>query len=123
MAIASTVIVLDPADPADLVAAARQVVGDPPVWHLHECGDMHMIQAEGGQGARAQAAVHFPARGGAYREGDNPAGYAMVTFTSTGFADLRVLHTGLLDELGALLTAHGLRWAWRYEDDPWQAGK
>jgi hypothetical protein len=120
VAIATTVIVRDPVDPADLFASARQVVGNPARWNEHSDGVMRWIQAVGGQGAAAQVAVHFPAAGGPWHEEDHPEGYAMVTFTNSGFAGQRARHRRLVEELGMLLAADGLTWVWRYEDGPWQ---
>jgi len=123
VAIRTIVIVRDPVDPYDLFAAARRVVGDPPRWREHDFGAIRMLQADGGQGARAQVAVHFPARGGPYREEGSPDRYAAVTFTSSGFGRLRARHARLVAGLGALLAAGGLSWMWQYEDGPWRSSR
>ncbi len=122
MAVSTTLIVRDPVDPYDLFGAARRVAGEPPLWHEHDFGDMRMLQAEGGQGAEAQVAVHFPAGGGPYREKPNPKGYAAVTFTNTGGNNMADCHERLVSALGEWLAGSGLRWVWRYEDGPWNTG-
>jgi hypothetical protein len=122
VAISTTVIVCDPVDPYDLFAAARQVAGNPARWAEHDFGAVRMLQTRGGQGARALVAVHFPARGGRYREDGGPSWYAMVTFTNSGLASAQARQERLAAALGAHLAGAGLSWIWRYEDGPWQAG-
>ena len=119
MATSTTVIVRDPADPRDLFASARRIAGDAPRWNEHDFGDIVMIQAEPGQGAPALVSVHYPAAGGSWHDDDNPEGFAVVLFTTSGFDDARDLHERIAGELLAVLAARGLKAAWRHEDDAW----
>jgi hypothetical protein len=126
------VIARDPVDPRGLFDAAREVVGNPTKWTLHDgpdFGDVHMYQTSGGQGADAVVSVHFPAAGGRYPREDpstaGPDGYAHVGFT-TGFFDSQDEawhhHADLVRALGRWLDARQVRWCWVFENDEWIFG-
>ena len=128
----TSLITLDPVDPRELFDAARKAAGDPANWTLHdgpEYGGVPMYQTHGNPSANAGVTVHFPAGGGPYpREqgSDAPDGYAHVGFgTGTFIDDMDAMwrhHAGLVRKLGQWLDGRGIRWAWRFEDDPWICG-
>jgi hypothetical protein len=126
------VIARDPVDPRGVFDAAREVVGNPQKWTLHDgpdFGDVHMYQTQGGQGAEAVVSVHFPAAGGRYPDEEpsipKPDGYAHIGFI-TGWHDsedeVRRHHGGLVAELGRWLDTQGVRWCWSFEGGEWIFG-
>jgi hypothetical protein len=132
MSASTYVIARDPVDPRGLFNAAREVVGNPQKWTLHDgpdFGDVHMYQTQGGQGADAVVSVHFPAAGGRYPAEDpgvpKPDGYAHIGFI-TGWwdseDDVRRHHAGLVADLGRWLDAQGVRWCWSFEGAEWIFG-
>lgn len=126
------VIARDPVDPRALFDAAREAVGNPEKWTLHDgpkFGDVHMYQTRSGQGAAAVVSVHFPAVGGRYPREDpeapQPDGYAHVGFMTGSFGTRDEgwrHHAGLVAALGRWLDAHRIRWCWSFEGEEWIHG-
>jgi hypothetical protein len=129
----SYVIARDPVDPRALFDAAREAVGNPPDWTLHDgpqFGAVHMYKTRSGQGAAAAVSVHFPAAGGPYPHEDpespRPDGYAHVGFSTGGnfgtWDEAWDHHAALVRTLGQWLDAHQVRWCWVFENDEWIFG-
>src|SRR6185437_8997344 len=118
MTTTTTVIVRDPADPYDLFDCARQIAGDAPLWHEHNFGNVRMLQTESGQGAAAQVSLHWSPGAERWHDDDNPDGFALILFTTSGGDDPRERHERMAGYLLNVLAARGLKAAWRYEDDP-----
>jgi hypothetical protein len=133
MPASSYVIARDPVDPRALFDAAREVVGNPQKWTLHngpDFGDVHMYQTQGGQGADALVSVHFPAAGGRYPDENpgvpTPDGYAHIGFSTGWWAsedEVRHHHAGLVTQLGRWLDGQRVRWCWSFEGGEWAFGR
>ncbi|HET9975660.1 MAG TPA: hypothetical protein VFQ68_46070 [Streptosporangiaceae bacterium] len=119
MATSTTIIVRDPADPYDLFDIARQLAGDVPRWREHDFGAVRMLQTDSGQGAAAQVSVHYAADLSRWNDDDNPEGFAVVLFTTSGGDYPRERHERMAGDLLNCLAARGVRAAWRFEDSPW----
>jgi hypothetical protein len=127
----SRIVVESPVGASELFAAALEVAGLPATrqtWHQRDNGAVFMVQTDSDQGAPAQVTLHFPPGGGrlpaGYEDGGkNPAGYAVLSFTTGGDpAAERRHHELLIMALGDWLTGRALEWSWQYEEDVWTAG-
>jgi hypothetical protein len=127
----SSIVLQSPIDASQLFAAALEVAGlsaTRQTWHQREYGDVRMLQTDRGQGAAAQVSLHFPPGGGRLPadyedDGENPAGYAVLSFTTGGDpAAERPDHERLITAVGKWLTGRGLEWSWQYEEDVWTVG-
>lgn len=127
MSFSTTIVVEGPVDPTELFHAALNAVGLPAdaPQALHKFGDTNLLQALGGQGAIAQAMVHYPPAGGLFprdAETDAPDGYALVQFDNAYSTpgDVRAMHRGCVERLAVWLGDRGLTWQWQFDDGPWE---
>lgn len=131
MSVESSIVVQSPVDATELFAAALEVAGLPAVrqtWDQRDNGAVFMVQTDSDQSAAAQVSLHFSPAGGRLPadyedDGKNPAGYALLSFTTGGDpAAERRPHELLVRALGSWLTGRALKWSWRYEEEVWTAG-
>lgn len=127
MSLLSNVVVQDPVDARTLFTACLAAVGLPAdaKWHLMDFGDTHMLQAKGNQGGSALVSVFFAPDGGLYpadrEDVGQPAGYAYAMFQTPGCVP-RSDHERIVRSIGQWVTDEGLRWSWRFEEEPWAQG-
>jgi len=72
----------------------------------------------------AQIIQRYDASGRAYPvgDGDQPDGWAAITFTTDDLDAARRWHDGFRDELGHWLATQHVDWCWRHGDDLWVVG-
>lgn len=131
MAVSSLVMVDGPAgsvDPQELFAAAARVAGARAEGaRVFDCGEVHLLRAEPGQGAQALVSVHYAANNGAYpadEETGQPPGQALVSFNTDGYdlEAVRPAHAGIVAAFGGWLSERGHQWSSQFEDEPWTHG-
>ena len=119
----TSIRVLDPVDPEQMMAAVMRAAGGRSGWARMDDDGISMLYAS----PDGFIAVHYATAGGRYPAGQaaGPEAYLHVSLiNASARRGVRELHEQMRGDIGAWLDQQGAMWAWNIpeEGDAWTSG-